>query len=505
MLASDPSPDFPEFAQIYPLGEYGRMDDPNRKAREAYQAKRIAHWDEIARAPSGAFSAAGAYSRHLSEIHRFIVSPGRRVLELGCGKGDLLAALEPGEGVGVDFSPEMTEAAKERHPHLRFICGDAADAPQIVGTFDAIVLSDLVNDVWDVQAIFHRMRDWCGPRTRVVINSYSRVWQVPLGMARALRLAKPLLPQNWITPEDLTAMLELEGFEVLRRHREILFPLPVPLLSTLLNRYVGRFSLFNWAALTNVMVARYRESPLFEGDEPTVSVVVAARNERGNIPAILDRVPRMGGGTELIFVEGGSTDGTYEEIEHRIAARPDLDCRLFRQEGTGKGDAVRLGFHQARGDILMILDADLTVPPEDLPRFYEALVSGRGEFINGVRLVYPMEDRAMRFFNLVGNKFFSYAFSWLLGQPIRDTLCGTKVLTRNDYQVIAANRSYFGDFDPFGDFDLLFGAAKQNLKIVGLPIRYRERTYGDTNIDRWRHGTILLRMMLFASRRMKFT
>src|SRR6185503_166522 len=172
--------------------------------------------------------------------------------------------------------------------------------------------------------------------------------------------------------------------------------------------------------------------------------------------------------------------------------------------GKGKGDAVRLGFEVAKGDILMILDADLTVAPRDLPRFFEAISAGKGEFINGVRLVYPMEEEAMRFFNLLGNKFFSWAFSWLLGQPIKDTLCGTKVIWRRDYMRVAANRSYFGDFDPFGDFDLLFGAAKLNLKILEVPIRYAARTYGETNIQRWRHGVLLLRMVLFAARRIKF-
>jgi glycosyltransferase involved in cell wall biosynthesis len=212
----------------------------------------------------------------------------------------------------------------------------------------------------------------------------------------------------------------------------------------------------------------------------------------------------MGRGTELVFVEGHSHDDTHAAIEREIAAHPDRPARLYRQAGRGKGDAVRLGFERARGDVLMILDADLTVPPEDLPRFYAALVSGKGEFINGVRLVYPMEKQAMRFLNLVGNKFFSLAFSWLLGQPVKDTLCGTKVLWHADYRLIEANRAYFGDFDPFGDFDLLFGAARLNLKIVDLPIRYRERSYGTSNIQRWKHGLLLLRMVLFAARRIKF-
>jgi len=237
---------------------------------------------------------------------------------------------------------------------------------------------------------------------------------------------------------------------------------------------------------------------------PTVSVVVAARNEEGHIDELMARIPEMGRGTEIVFVEGNSTDDTWGAIELAIAGHPQRNCKLLKQPGKGKGDAVRTGFDAATGDILMILDADITVPPEDLPRFYEVLASGRGEFANGVRLVYPMQDDAMRFANIIGNKFFSWAFSWLLGQPIRDTLCGTKVLWAKDYRRLSENRAYFGDFDPFGDFDLLFGAAKLNLKIMEVPIRYRARRYGETNIQRWRHGLLLLRMVLFAARRIKF-
>jgi glycosyltransferase involved in cell wall biosynthesis len=235
-----------------------------------------------------------------------------------------------------------------------------------------------------------------------------------------------------------------------------------------------------------------------------VTVVVAARNEEGNIRELFDRVPSMGAGTELIFVEGGSKDDTWGAIEREISRRPDVEAKLFKQPGKGKGDAVRAGFREATGEVLMILDADMTVAPEELPRFYQAWRSGKAEFVNGVRLVYPMDDHAMRFFNQLGNKFFSLAFTWLLGQSIKDTLCGTKVLSRRHYEVIAANRGYFGEIDPFGDFDLIFGAAKYNLKIVDLPIRYHERVYGQTNIDRWSHGMLLFRMVLKATRKIKF-
>ncbi len=330
------------------------------------------------------------------------------------------------------------------------------------------------------------------------------MWELPLAVVKRLGLGKPALDQNWLTVEDIAGLLNLVNIEVIRHWEEILWPLPTPVLDHFFNRFLVKVWPFNCLALTNFIVARLRPQQKQLPEAPLVSVIVPARNEAGNISHIFVRTPEMGSGTELVFIEGHSRDNTYAAIEKAIADHPARRCKLLRQVGVGKGDAVRLGFANAGGEILMILDADLTVPPENLPRFYEALRSGKGEFINGVRLVYPVEKQAMRFLNLVGNKFFGLAFSWLLGQAVRDTLCGTKVLWKTDYERIAENRVYFGDFDPFGDFDLLFGAARFNLKIVEIPIRYRKRTYGTTNIQRWKHGWLLLKMVLFASRRIKF-
>jgi len=478
---------------------------PSDPAFVQYQATRSRHWNMVASQMDRWEGLGGYYHRRLAEIYRFLIAPGQRVLEVGCGRGDLLAALEPSLGVGVDFSEAMIERARQRHPNLAFFQMDAHDLSRLSGErFDAIVLSDLVNDLWDVQAVLEEVARLSTARTRVIMNCYSRLWELPLAVAERLGLGRPTLYQNWLTVEDLENLLNLADFEVIRHWPEILMPLPISLLAPLANRWLVRFWPFNLLGLTNFIVARPRPRVDRVSEEPSVSVVVPARNEEGNIPQILRRVPRMGRETEIVFVEGHSTDNTYAAIERAIRDRPDLPCRLFRQKGKGKGDAVRLGFSQARGEMLMILDADLTVPPETLPRFYEVLRTGKGDFANGVRLVYPMEKQAMRFLNLLGNKFFSLAFSWLLGQPVKDTLCGTKVLWRSDYERIAANRSYFGEFDPFGDFDLLFGAARLNLKIVDLPIRYRERTYGATNIQRWRHGLLLLQMVIFAARRLKF-
>lgn len=470
---------------------------------DAYRDDRIAHWDEAAHSWAAGRGWGRYYHQRLAEVYRFLIPPGQRVLEVGCGDGRLLAALDPAHGVGVDFSPAMLEHARALHPGLHFVEADAHDL-DLGETFDFILLSDLVNDLWDVQAVLERVARLCEPGTRVVLNLHSHAWALPLRLAEKMRMTRRRLRQNWLTVEDLSNLLTLSGFEVIRQWKEVLWPVRTPLVNHLCNKYLVKLFPFKHLALTNFLIARPEPAPRHGHDEPTVSVIVPARNEAGNIEQIVARTPEMGSGTELIFVEGHSTDNTYDTIERVLAEHPERNARLLRQTGKGKGDAVRLGFEHARGDIVMILDADVSVAPEDLVRFYEAIRDGKGEFVNGVRLVYPMEDRAMRFLNLLGNKFFSLAFSWLLGASIKDTLCGTKVLWKKDYDLIAANRAYFGDFDPFGDFDLLFGAAKLNLKIVDMPIRYRERVYGTTNIQRWRHGWMLLNMVRFAANRIKF-
>lgn len=479
--------------------------EPKLEQEDLYAHFRDEHlrfWDDYANTFAQWEGLRGYYQSRLAFVYRFLIPPGMRVLELGCGQGDLLAALEPGFGVGVDFSERMLSRGQARHPHLTFVQADVHEF-DTDEKFDFIILSDLVNEVWDVQRVLELVAHHSHPSTRVVLNFYSRLWEFPRKLAEMLHLAKPQLTQNWMTREDLQNLLYLSGFETVRGFSEMMWPVRTPGFDTLCNRYLGKLGLFSWLGITNFIVARPQpEAP--RDREPVVSVIVPARNEAGNIRRIFEEVPTLGAGTELIFVEGHSRDDTYETIEKEMARWPGRSVKLFRQTGKGKGDAVRLGFSEASGELLMILDADLTVPPEDLVRFYEAWRSGKGEFVNGVRLVYPMQDHAMRFFNLLGNKFFSIAFTWLLGQSVKDTLCGTKVLSKRHYEMIAANRAYFGDFDPFGDFDLLFGAAKYNLKIADLPVRYRERTYGTTNIQRWTHGWLLLRMVVQAMRRVKF-
>jgi SAM-dependent methyltransferase len=435
-----------------------------------------------------------SYHRMIEQLFRFSVRPGASVLEFGSGSGDLLAALEPARGVGVDISAQMIELARSRHPELTFAEGNA-ESFEAGETFDYIVLSDITPYVYDLFALFENVAAHAHAHSRVIVQSYSAAWRPILRLAETLRLRPRKPGRNWISPGDARNMLDLTGFEVVVERARILFPVRIPVLSSAVNGIVAALWPFNRLCLTWWVVARPKASA---GPELSVSVVCPCRNEAGTIEQIFERLPELGAHTEIVFVEGGSSDGTRAEIERQMALHPELDVRLVEQTGVGKGDAVRAGFEAARGELLVILDGDLSVDPEDLTRFYRALVEGRGELINGSRLVYSPEPAAMRYLNLLGNKAFSRLFEAITGQRVKDTLCGTKALLRSDYELIAGARSYFGDFDPFGDFDLLFGASRLDLKIIDVPVRYRPRVYGTTNISRFRHGMLLARMTAFA-------
>ena len=501
------------------------------------------------------------YYRDLARLHQFLIPVGCRVLEIGCGTGDLLSAIHPSVGVGIDLSPTMVNIAQKNHPHLRFYCADAETlTPETIGylsegperypgqgplegpiedpidepqTFDYIICANAASYFSDIQTVFSRLKPFCTPRTRLIISFHNYLWEPLLKLGERIGQRRPQPPQNWLSMDDVANLLKITGYLPLKRGRRLLVPRYIPGLSYFVNRYLAPLPVIKHFGLTNYVVARpdcrnphpkslSRGERDFEirlpshrkkywggraGDEglPSVSVIIPARNEAGNIADAIARTPQLGSRTEIIFVEGHSTDETWETIKDKVRYyQGPFELKAFQQTGKGKADAVRLGFAEATGDILMILDADLTVPPEDLPHFFEAIASNRGEFINGSRLLYPRSKQAMPWLNTLANKIFALMFSFLLEQPLKDTLCGTKVLWRTDYERITAGRSYFKDFDPFGDFDLLFGAAKLNLHLVEVPIRYQPRSYGSSNIAHFKEGIVLLKMCAYASRKLKF-
>ena len=465
-----------------------------------------AHFDWVAANDAAVRRRQSDFHAQLLGLFRRHVPPGERVLEVGCGAGDLLAGLRPARGLGLDFSPAMVAKARARHaarPELEFREADV-QAAEFDGTYDHVVLDYLTGYLTDIQRTLQRLHAAAHPRTRLHLTSLNTPWRWPLALAERLGAVMPQPPSSWLSHDDLINLLELTGWEVVTFERVQLFPFEWPLVSAFCNRVAVRLPLVRHLGITLFVTARPRRPRPVTGPV-SCSVVVPVRNESGNLRAALERIPVLGARTEVIFVEGHSRDDTWEALQREVAAYrgPHL-VQAFQQPGRGKWDAVRAGFAAARGEVLVVQDGDLTAPPEELPKFYAALESGAAEFVNGSRLVYPMEKGAMRFLNFLGNKFFALALTYVLGQPVKDSLCGTKMLLRSDYERLLRRIAELGDFDPFGDFNLLFGAALLDLRIRDLPVRYRDRTYGATNISRFAHGWLLLRMTWFALWRIKF-
>lgn len=439
------------------------------------------------------------YHKYLGQLYQHLIPKNLHILQIGCKTGYLLEHVKPMHGVGIEHEEESREKALHKFPAYEFYA-TLKQVPQ--QQFDYIILSSTTHEVDDIQDLLTTLLPYCSPKTRIIIDSYSFLWEPILWITQKLKLRRETPLKNWLSHYDLKNFLQLAGFESISKQKKMLLPCYIPLLSWFSNTFIANLPLINRLCLIELIVAR----PLAQKQDPQkliASVIIPCKNEQGNIePAVL-RCPKMGKDTEIIFVEGNSKDGTVQEIKRIIKKYPEKNIKFFVQDGKGKGDAVRKGFDNATGDILMIQDADLTAPPEELPKFFHALTIGHGEFINGSRLIYGMEDGAMRFLNMIVNHSFALGFSWLLGQRVKDTLCGTKVLFKKDYEKIVANRHYFGEFDPFGDFDLLFGAAKQNLKIIDLPVHYKQRTYGSTQIRRFYHGLLLVKMSLIGLKKFK--
>jgi hypothetical protein len=437
----------------------------------------------------------------LKRLLQFIVEPRKRVLNVRCETGHLLASVSPEYGMGVEISDTMVSSAREKYPHMHFLKSDPEDL-ELGETFDYIMFSHIFDTV-DILRALERIRQHCAADTQLVIINYNQLWQPILTWASRVGLRSRFVEPNWISENDIRNFLKLAGFRLVHKHRLFLFPKNVPLFSFLMNDVLARLPGLQRLCLMQVIVARMMPMPEFE-DDATVSVIVPCRNEAGNVEAAVQRIPHMGRHTEIIFCDDKSTDGTANEVCRMQTVYPEKDIRLVDGPGICKAENVWAGFRASRGDILMILDADLTVMPEALPAFYRALVTGRGDFVNGSRLVYPMRQDAMKSANMIGNKFFGMVFSFLLDQRIKDTLCGTKVLWRRDWLRMEPNLGRWGIQDLWGDYELLFGASKLHLEIVEVPVHYQERIYGVTKMTRvFTNGLRMLRICWHAWRRME--
>lgn len=467
-----------------------RTLDEDASRRQSWIDRNTAFYDQVAR------------------LLRFVVPPGLRVLMLRSDTGDLLASLAPSHGVGVEISGKVLEVARARHPHVEFVQAfpDLPEPPSVgAEPFDFVVLSN-INDTVDVLQALKNARHHCHERGRLAIYTYNALWAPLVRLAEAFDMKVGAIEANWLSEADLKNLLALGGFEWLKTYRAVLWPVNVPVIGWLLNRVVAKIPLLDRLCFVEVLVARPLPAPI-DPASVGVSVIVPCRNERGNVADAVRRIPAMGAGTEIIFCDDKSDDGTAEEVARLIREHPELDIKLIAGPGKGKAENVWTGFRAASRDVLMILDADLTTIPEELPSFFAALTSGSADFINGSRLVYPMPAKAMNPINVVGNKGFSLIFNYVLGQNVKDTLCGTKVIWRKDWPRYEALLGSWGIDDKWGDYELLFGAARRHQKIVDLPVHYQERIHGLTKMTRvFYNGLRMLRMCFhgFIGLRLKY-
>ncbi len=432
------------------------------------------------------------YHRTQRALFRATVPPGSSILELGCATGDLLAVVGPARGVGVDLSPRMVEVARRKHPRYEFVQADAAffDTAE---RFDCILLNNLLECVEDIQGLFRNCRRLLKPRGRLLVTTLNPLWTPLLRFGAKVGLATPDTRRNFVTGKDTANLLRLNGFEVVKLARRTLLPRDIPLLAPLVNFVAAQTPLLRRLCITEFLVAR----PATAEGERSVSVIVPCYNEAANVEACVSRVPRMSTHTEVIVVDDGSRDDTAARVRPELNPAVEVRCVAY-QPNRGKLHAVRAGFQAARGDILMILDADMTVPPEDLPCFYTPLRDGVADFINGTRLIYPLAAGSMKFQNFLGNKLFGVLVSWLTGVHLSDTLCGTKAFFREDY------RRFLTNCDPWGDFDWLFGAAQNGLKVLEVPIHYEERRAGQSKMKALRHAWALLKACWWGFWRFKY-
>ncbi len=442
------------------------------------------HFNRIAPAFDKWKSRNSYYHNQIKRFHASSIPKRKRILEIGCATGSLLASLEPEYGLGIDISEKMIEIARGKYPWLNFAVSDIGTL-NIDGKFDYVILSNLLEYIPDCLDFFQKIKRFCSHNARVVITNVNPLWEPIMYLSTKLKLRTPDIQRNYITKRDVINMLTLCDYDIIEDGFRMLIPKRVFLVSGFLNKLFSRIpGVSNFCCMQYIIA--WERPRILQAPEPSCSVIVPCFNELANIRECIARIPRMGKFTEIIVVDDGSSDGTGDIVSE--IARKNNEVSLVRHPvNRGKALAIKTGFENAKGDIVIILDADMAVPPEELPKFFYAIANGNAEFVNGTRMIYPMEKGAMRFFNFLGNKMFGMILSILVGQRNTDTLCGTKAMLRKYYEYINIDSRW-------GDFDLLFGAAKLKLKTVEMPVHYKRRIAGRSKMKAVKDGFLFLKV-----------
>src|SRR3989338_2088423 len=429
------------------------------------------------------------YHNEITRFYKDIIPKNKNILEVGSADGYLLNELCPNRGVGVDISAQMIDIARKKFPHLNFV-NSSIENYSYVHSFDYIVLSNILEFVSDLYIFFSAMASKASPKTKMIITSINPLWEPAMKLATRLKMRIPVQMKNFVTSKDIENMLNISGWEVIESNYRMFSPVKIPLISFFLNKLIPRLPVLKNLCIIQFIIAKPKQ--LFTIDHSlSCSVIIPCHNEEGNIEECIDRIPSLGSFTEVVVVDDGSNDKTATLVKNIQSGKKRVRLISYTPN-KGKGHAVKTGFESATGDILIILDADMAVLPEELSKFYMVLASSQAEFINGTRMLYDMAPGAMKFINYLGNKIFGIILSFIIGQRNTDTLCGTKAFYNSDYMNFKMRRC------PWGDFDLLFEAARMKLKTVEMPVHYFPRREGRSKMKAFKHGLMLLKMCWYG-------
>lgn len=449
------------------------------------KAEIIRHFDSMAADYDAYLNKNAYYHYQINSFIASVITPKSSVLEIGSATGALVSALANVQYLGIDFSPKMVEAAAGKFPGVKFLCSGLSGLRE-EKKYDFCVMSNLLDYLPDIWTELELLKKFMHQDSKLIITTSNPLWEPVLRMAAQFRLKTPDGPRNFITNNDIMNFLQLLDYEVIEYGYRIFLPKGIPAVSAVINKIIPLIPGFRNLCAMQFIIARVKPEKTMR-KRLSCSVIIPCHNEADTIENCLSRVPAIGSSTEVIVVDDGSSDATALKVRGFTSTHTKVRLISY-PKNKGKGFAVKTGFDAATGDVLMILDADMAVEPEELPRFFELLEDGRAEFVNGTRMIYPRENESMKLLNFIGNKFFGIILSLIMGQRNTDTLCGTKALRKKHYLNMK-----LGDC-PWGDFDLLFGAAKLRLKMVELPVHYKKRFAGQSKMKPFKHGWQLLKM-----------
>tara|TARA_B110000977_G_scaffold125183_1_gene160299 strand:+ start:1495 stop:2904 length:1410 start_codon:yes stop_codon:yes gene_type:complete len=362
--------------------------------------------------------------------------------------------------------------------------------------FDHIVIADIEHQKFITKNLID-LNEKIDNECRVIVLSKSIFWSTLINFYKKIKNIGPD-KNNFLPYSNLRKIFLNTNFEIVKNEKIIFFPFQFSLLTKFINQ-IFRFPVLNFFCMINLTVLKKVQKKNYQAEGKKISFIIPCKNEGGNIKFFYEKIINSTINAEFLFGNDNSSDNTLDEIKKLQQAIPNKEIKIYDGPGVCKSENVYKGINLASGEIILIYDADLTVSFDDLVNSINLLLKTDADFINCTRMIMPQQKNAMKFLNFYGNLFFAFLFSILFKQKITDTLCGTKIFFKKDWEQIKKYNNTWGAKDLWGDFDLLLGAYKNNLKIVENPISYTDRKEDETKMTGIIKNSIRMLIITFVA------